>query len=116
MFLDRTPPEDPENKVSRTVVIIAVVAASVLVVTVLFAIVCISRQRRNKRILFQTEMQHVSNMTSIREHLRADTVSSNPLEELLASSKPGELLQYPLDCVEYIKELGEGQFGKVFQG
>ena len=54
-------------------------------------------------------------MTSIRDRLREDT-QTNPLLDLLASSKPGELIQYPLDCVEYIQDLGEGQFGKVFQG
>lgn len=97
------------------VIIIASVAGCVLVLVVA-TILLIKRKRGNQKLIEKTEMSHISNMTSIREHLRADTVNTNPLEELLASSKPGELLQYPLDCVEYIKELGEGQFGKVFQG
>lgn len=58
----------------------------------------------------------LENMTSIREHIRSADSTINPLMELLASSKPGELIQYPVDCIEYVKELGEGQFGKVFQG
>jgi len=61
-------------------------------------------------------MDSISNMTSIREHILNSESTTNPLMELLASSKPGELIQYPVDCIEYVKELGEGQFGKVFQG
>ncbi|XP_065652140.1 tyrosine-protein kinase transmembrane receptor Ror isoform X4 [Hydra vulgaris] len=55
-------------------------------------------------------------MTSIRDHIRENAFNNNPLQELLASVEPGEIIQYPLDCVEYIRDLGEGQFGKVFQG
>ena len=75
------------------------------------------KESKRKKKLLDTEREYkLENMTSIREHIRSADSTINPLMELLASSKPGELIQYPVDCIEYVKELGEGQFGKVFQG
>ena len=73
------------------------------------------KNKKNKFIQ-NTTYQELSTMTSIRDHIRDNAFNNNPLQELLASAKPGEIIQYPLDCVEYIRDLGEGQFGKVFQG
>ena len=85
---------------------------------ILIAVCCYRRREsQKKKKLYDTEMEYkLENMTSIREHIRSADSTINPLMELLASSKPGELIQYPVDCIEYVKELGEGQFGKVFQG
>ncbi|KAK3697507.1 hypothetical protein QZH41_002097 [Actinostola sp. cb2023] len=40
------------------------------------------------------------------------------LDEMKVMSlyNPDDLIQYPLDKVEYVKDLGEGNFGQVFQG
>ena len=99
-------------------IIIAVGCGSGVLLMILLAVCCYRRREtKKKKKLYEAEKEYnMQNMTSIREHIRSADSTFNPLMELLASSKPGELIQYPVDCIEYVKELGEGQFGKVFQG
>lgn len=110
--LDRSRPVAAENSILP--VIAAVSAAVVLVITIV-VIILVLRHLRRKQQMYKGDHEGATSMTSIRDRIRQDSYV-NPLMELLASSKPGELVQYPLDCVEYIRDLGEGQFGKVFQG
>ena len=52
---------------------------------------------------------------SMRDKLRKESLKS--LDTLLLRHyDPDKLRQYTLDRVQYIKELGMGSFGKVFQG
>lgn len=52
---------------------------------------------------------------TMRDRLRAESLKSLD-SRLLRLYDPNKLRQYPLDHVSYIKDIGEGFFGKVFQG
>ena len=114
MNLDRKRPLPNEEKN----ILIRIITASVtlFVITSLISVILYIRHRIRQRKFKESDLEFLTNMTSIRDRLRQYSIDGNPLLELLASSKPGDLVQYPLDCVEYIRDLGQGQFGKVFQG
>ena len=52
---------------------------------------------------------------TMRDRLRAESLKSLD-SRLLRLYDPNKLKQYRLDHVHYVKDLGEGFFGKVFQG
>ena len=52
---------------------------------------------------------------TMRDRLRAESLKSLD-SRLLGLYDPNKLRQYRLDHVQYVKDLGEGFFGKVFQG
>lgn len=52
---------------------------------------------------------------TMRDRLRAESLKSLD-SRLLRLYDPNKLKQYRLDHVQYVKDLGEGFFGKVFQG
>ena len=112
MNLDRKPP----NEEKRILIHIITASVALFVITSLISAVIYIRHRIRQRKFKESDLEFLTNMTSIRDRLRQYSIDGNPLLELLASSKPGDLVQYPLDCVEYIRDLGQGQFGKVFQG
>ncbi|XP_031556570.1 muscle, skeletal receptor tyrosine protein kinase-like isoform X3 [Actinia tenebrosa] len=53
---------------------------------------------------------------TMRDRLRADTMLALDETKLLSLYNPDEMTQFPLDRVEYVRDLGEGNFGQVFQG
>lgn len=53
---------------------------------------------------------------TMRDRLRADTIMALDEMKVMSLYNPDDLIQYPLDKVEYVKDLGEGNFGQVFQG
>ena len=108
-FLDRRRPvvTTPASvKKSKVALYAAVSSAVLLLFTVIIAAVCLRRYHRRRRGK-KTEFDFLTTMTSIRDRIREES-QVNPLLEMLANSKPGDLIQYPLDCVEYIQDLGEG--------
>ena len=114
MNLDRKRPLPNEEKNIPIHIITA--SVTLFVITSLISVILYIRHRIRQRKFKESDLEFLTNMTSIRDRLRQYSIDGNPLLELLASSKPGDLVQYPLDCVEYIRDLGQGQFGKVFQG
>ena len=76
----------------------------------------IRRRRKKKRDAVDNAraLSHKGSMT-MRDRLRAESLKSLD-SRLLGLYDPKKLRQYPLDDVQYVKDLGEGFFGKVFQG
>ncbi|XP_047144848.1 tyrosine-protein kinase transmembrane receptor Ror isoform X2 [Hydra vulgaris] len=115
-WIDRSRPLKKKSfriKVFFIPIIALIVLLIMIVITILLRRKCTKKKRKGEQ---KVSFQELNTMTSIRDHIRENAFNNNPLQELLASVEPGEIIQYPLDCVEYIRDLGEGQFGKVFQG
>lgn len=83
--------------------------------------IMIFRSKREKKQKYQEEevkrdFEMFSTITTVRDRIRQDSMP-NPLVEALARLTPDQKPpQCRLDKVEYVKDLGQGQFGKVFQG
>ena len=104
----------------RNIVLIAAIAGSVVVVFVLVAVLVWRTRASNKRELKEVEtikdLELFTTITTVRDRIRQDSMP-NPLVEALSQLSPDQKPpQCRLDRMEYIKDLGQGQFGKVFQG
>ena len=56
---------------------------------------------------YEAEMDYnLKNTKSRREHIKSADSTINSVMDLLASSQPGKLIQYSVDSIEYVKELG----------
>ena len=77
-------------------------------------IVSVLWQRRQKR-RDAADNAHAQGSMTMRDRLRAESLKS--LDSRLSHLyDPNKLKQCRLDHVKYVKDLGEGFFGKVFQG
>ena len=103
---------------SSKVVITAVSSSAAIVVAVLLlvGVMIISRKRR-KSLEIKRGYQGVTfTSVSMRDRLRADTLRMLDESKLKSLFNLDDVVQYPLDRVEYVKDLGQGNFGNVFQG
>ena len=91
----------------------------VAIVGVLFVVIVLLYQRRQERKHQALKNSKIiafgSGSMNMRERLKADSMKSLD-SRLLRLFDPDKLKQYPLDEVEYVKDLGEGHFGKVYHG
>jgi hypothetical protein len=72
---------------------------------------------RRKKIERECAFKRVTfTAVTMRDRLRADTMLALDQTKLLSLYNPDDMIQFPLDRVEYVKDLGEGNFGQVFQG
>ena len=76
-------------------------------------IVVVLWQRRQKRDA--VENANAQGTMTMRDRLRAESLKGLD-SRLLHLYDPNKLKQCRLDQVQYVKDLGEGFFGKVFQG
>ena len=104
-------PKEPGEREEGSLIYILITSVAFMIV---LSAMCYIRHRIRRRKLNEKEYEFLKNMKSIRDRLHDYSINDNL--ELLANAHPGDLIQYPLDCVEYVRDLGEGQFGKVFQG
>ncbi|XP_028402514.1 vascular endothelial growth factor receptor 2-like [Dendronephthya gigantea] len=58
----------------------------------------------------------LSNVVSMRDRIREWKVAPSELVELVDICKSRGVLEIPVDDIEYLKDLGSGQYGLVFQG
>ncbi|XP_065062879.1 inactive tyrosine-protein kinase transmembrane receptor ROR1-like [Rhopilema esculentum] len=114
-------PDTKSDSVSiskQNIIIIAACAAAAFLALLLFIFL---RWRWNKRQDYkrqelEKDMELFTGFTTVRDRIRQDSMP-NPLMEALSRINPEHKPpQCRLDRVEYVKDLGQGQFGKVFQG
>lgn len=105
---------------NTTRIAIGVGVAAGLAIIALVVILVIRARRQKTRKYEQEEakkdLEMFTNFTTVRDRIRQDS-TPNPLIEALARLTPSQKPPHcRLDKVEYVKDLGQGQFGKVFQG
>lgn len=95
-----------------------------LFLVILIVVKCCAKHRRTKskkklaieKVALNEVMTRIDSSSTMKERL------SHILDESSLSSKiakmydPKKLRQFSLDTIEYISDLGEGQFGLVFKG
>ena len=91
--------------------IITASAALFFMTSVISAAFCIRHRIRQKKFK-ASDLEFIS----MRDQFRQRSTDGNPSLELLADLKQVDLVQYSLVCVEFIRDLRQGQFGKVFHG
>lgn len=82
-------------------------------IVVIAFIVARNRRRRKAACVYKGV---TFTAVTMRDRLRADTMLALDETKLLSLYNPDDMVQFPLDRIEYVKDLGEGNFGQVFQG
>ena len=110
---DFTPPADGD----KLHIIIPLVVVGFLLIVVCLILFIFLQRRKKKRKDAVDNAHDITKKGSItmRDRLRAESLKSLD-SRLLRLYDPNKLRQYPLDHVQYVRDLGEGFFGKVFQG
>ncbi|CAH3175838.1 unnamed protein product [Porites evermanni] len=110
---DFTPPPDGD----KLHIIIPLVVVGFLLIVVCLILFIFLQRRKKKRKDAVDNAHDITKKGSItmRDRLRAESLKSLD-SRLLRLYDPNKLRQYPLDHVQYVRDLGEGFFGKVFQG
>ena len=98
-------------------IIIPLVVVGFLLIVVCLILFIFLQRRKKKRKDAVDNAHDITKKGSItmRDRLRAESLKSLD-SRLLRLYDPNKLRQYPLDHVQYVRDLGEGFFGKVFQG
>ncbi|PFX22845.1 Muscle, skeletal receptor tyrosine protein kinase [Stylophora pistillata] len=107
------PTPQPESKLEIILPIVIVCLFIIAVCVIVFAL-----HRRHKKRRDAVDNGHAltqKGSITMRDRLRAESLKSLD-SRLLGLYDPNKLRQYRLDHVQYVKDLGEGFFGKVFQG
>ena len=123
----KIPPKMKESKtISKDVIIMIAVLVPVAVVIL---ILCgfyhrrMSKKAKLHSIHYENGKEDsgirrdkLSNVVSMRDRIREWKVAPSELIELVDICKSRGVLDIPVDNIEYLKDLGSGQYGLVFQG
>ncbi|KAM8827419.1 muscle, skeletal receptor tyrosine-protein kinase [Spinachia spinachia] len=105
-------PSSPAYSMSVIVILLTALAASV------FLFICIlACHRRRKQWRNQKRAMETPTMTALPSELLLDRLHPNPMYQrvpLLLNSKL-MALEYPRNNIQYVRDIGEGAFGRVFQ-
>ncbi|XP_061603827.1 muscle, skeletal receptor tyrosine-protein kinase [Phyllopteryx taeniolatus] len=96
---------------------VIVIILSVLATAVFLTIVILACRRRRKQWRQQERAMETPTMTALPSELLLDRLHPNPMYQrvpLLLNSKL-LALEYPRNNIQYVRDIGEGAFGRVFQ-
>lgn len=106
----------PNTDDDRLEIIIPFMVVGTLAIVVIIIILILWRRKQKQRDAVDNGFAVIKKGSiTMRDRLRAESLKSLD-SRLLRLYDPNKLRQYPLDHVSYIKDIGEGFFGKVFQG
>ncbi|XP_075066999.1 muscle, skeletal receptor tyrosine-protein kinase isoform X1 [Mixophyes fleayi] len=95
-------------------VIISIISSFALTMLVIVALVCCRRQKKLKNINRESAPP---TLTALPSELVLDRLHPNPMYQRLPLLLNPKLisLEYPRNNIEYVRDIGEGAFGRVFQ-
>ncbi|XP_029941463.1 muscle, skeletal receptor tyrosine-protein kinase [Salarias fasciatus] len=112
----RLPPtttvSSPAYSMSVIVIVLAALAASVFL-----AVVVLACRRRRKQWRNRKRAMETPTLSALPSELLLDRLHPNPMYQrvpLLLNSKL-LALEYPRNNIQYVRDIGEGAFGRVFQ-
>ncbi|XP_029470685.1 muscle, skeletal receptor tyrosine-protein kinase isoform X2 [Rhinatrema bivittatum] len=98
---------------SMTVVISIVSSFAGVAFLIVMALVCCRRQKQWKNINREAE---IPTLTALPSELLLDRLHPNPMYQRVPLLNTKLLcLEYPRNNIEYVRDIGEGAFGRVFQ-
>ncbi|KAK2521485.1 Musk [Columba livia] len=109
------PPPPPFSPTYSMTVIISVISSFALVVILsIFTLVCCRRRKQWKNKKRESE---TPTLTTLPSELLLDRLHPNPMYQRMPLLLNPKLLslEYPRNNIEYVRDIGEGAFGRVFQ-
>ncbi|XP_059348641.1 LOW QUALITY PROTEIN: muscle, skeletal receptor tyrosine-protein kinase [Ammospiza nelsoni] len=110
--LNLPPPPPPFSPTYSMTVIISIISSFALVV--IFGIITLVCCRRRKQ--WKNKKRHPT-LTTLPSELLLDRLNPNPMYQRMPLLLNPKLLslEYPRNNIEYVRDIGEGAFGRVFQ-
>ncbi|XP_033029346.1 muscle, skeletal receptor tyrosine-protein kinase isoform X2 [Lacerta agilis] len=99
---------------SMTVIISIISSFAMLIILVILALICC---RRRKQLKNKTRESAPPALTTLPSELLLDRLHPNPMYQRMPLLLNPKLfsLEYPRNNIEYVRDIGEGAFGRVFQ-
>ncbi|XP_064032498.1 muscle, skeletal receptor tyrosine-protein kinase isoform X4 [Pogoniulus pusillus] len=109
------PPPPPFSPTYSMTVIISIISSFALVV--IFGIVTLVCCRRRKQWKNKKRESETPTLTALPSELLLDRLHPNPMYQRMPLLLNPKLLslEYPRNNIEYVRDIGEGAFGRVFQ-
>ncbi|XP_054253393.1 muscle, skeletal receptor tyrosine-protein kinase isoform X1 [Indicator indicator] len=109
------PPPPPFSPTYSMTVIISIISSFALVV--IFGIVTLICCRRRKQWKNKKRESETPTLTTLPSELLLDRLHPNPMYQRMPLLLNPKLLslEYPRNNIEYVRDIGEGAFGRVFQ-
>ncbi|XP_053321821.1 muscle, skeletal receptor tyrosine-protein kinase [Spea bombifrons] len=102
------------TKHSMIIIISAVSSFAAMTLVLIVAVICCRRQKKIKTLNRETT---TPTLTALPSELLLDRLHPNPMYQRLPLLLNPKLLslEYPRNNIEYVRDIGEGAFGRVFQ-
>ncbi|XP_063278291.1 muscle, skeletal receptor tyrosine-protein kinase isoform X2 [Prinia subflava] len=109
------PPSPPFSPTYSMTVIISIISSFALVV--IFGIITLVCCRRRKQWKNKKRESETPTLTTLPSELLLDRLHPNPMYQRMPLLLNPKLLslEYPRNNIEYVRDIGEGAFGRVFQ-
>ena len=102
---------------SNTTAIAAAVAGVITLLVVIIIVACISKRRKREPLKLQKGIEGVTfTAMSMRDRIKAESMRALDESKVLKLFNPDDIRQLPLTSIEYVRDLGSGNFGLVFLG
>ena len=101
----------------NTAAIAAIIAGAVTLLVVIIVIACILKRRKRKPLKPSKDLKSVTfTAMTMRDRIRAESMRALDESKVLSLFNPDDMKQLPLTSIEYVRDLGSGNFGLVFLG
>uniref|UniRef100_A0A674JBM4 receptor protein-tyrosine kinase n=1 Tax=Terrapene triunguis TaxID=2587831 RepID=A0A674JBM4_9SAUR len=99
---------------SMTVIIAIISSFALIVILIIIALVCCRRRKQWKN---KKRESQAPALTTLPSELLLDRLHPNPMYQRIPLLLNPKLLslEYPRNNIEYVRDIGEGAFGRVFQ-
>ena len=110
------PTTQPSAK-SNTAAIAYGIAAVITLLVIVIVIACVLKKRNKKPLKLSKGFEGVHfTAVSMRDRIRAESMRALDESKVLSLFNPDDIRQLPLTSIEYVRDLGSGNFGLVFLG
>ncbi|XP_019410930.1 PREDICTED: muscle, skeletal receptor tyrosine-protein kinase [Crocodylus porosus] len=108
------PPPPFSPTYSMTVIISIISSFALIVIFIIVALICCRRRKQWKNKKRESEAPA---LTTLPSELLLDRLHPNPMYQRMPLLLNPKLLslEYPRNNIEYVRDIGEGAFGRVFQ-
>lgn len=103
---------------SKITIIAGTVVGALLLVLFILVTYCICKKRKQRKKCKMNKGFVGVNFTavSMRDRIKAESMRALDESNVLSLFNPDDITQLPLSSIEYVRDLGSGNFGLVFLG
>jgi len=110
-------PRTESSANSNKAAIAAGIAAVIILLVIIIVVICVVKKRKRKPLKLSKGFEGVHfTAVSMRDRIRAESMRALDESKVLSLFNPDDIRQFPLTSIEYVRDIGSGNFGLVFLG